>query len=337
MYPVTITSLKPLERIVATKTRKPMSDEKRAELAEKRQAEASELHRAIANRVKELATGDAWIAHLKFMQSFHKYSFNNTVLMMVDRYAAGKPMPTMVAGYQQWLEKGYQVRKGERGMRIFGFSKKIVRDPKTGEPVIGDDGKPKYRVMFPIVSVFDVAQVDPVTESFVDRKGRTIPVAQPLDAHQPVRLVGDDTLGLRDKVAKYVHDYGWTFSAEPINIDGTNGYTTLDGSRRVVVDSGNEPAQQAKTALHEAAHMLMHATKDGKPANDGRSRADHELEAESVAYVVGAMLGLDTEQYSDKYLLHWSAGNPEAIKATAGRVQKAVKELYAALGDEEEV
>ena len=65
-----------------------------------------------------------------------------------------------------------------------------------------------------------------------------------------------------------------------------------------------------------------------------------ELEAESTAFVVGAMLGLDTEQYSDKYLLHWGerTGVPaaEAIRATAERVQRAIKALMAALDGEDD-
>lgn len=329
-----------------TATRKPMTDAERDAAKAKRQEEASELHRAIANKVKTLAEGDEWINYLTFMRSFHTYSFNNVMLMMVDRMVAGQPMPTLVAGYNQWLyDKGYQVRKGEAGMRIFGFSKKILRDD-DGNPVIDEQtGKPKYRVLFPIVSVFDVAQVEPITESYVHpRTGKTVPAAQPLDAHQPTLLTGEDTLGIRDRVAEFVHGRGWTFNVEPNEPGGmstANGYTTTDGSKRVVVRAELEPAQQAKTALHEAAHMLMHVAQEGHPLAELKemTRATAELEAESVAYVVGAMLGLDTEQYSDKYLLHWASrteGTPsEVIKATADRVQRTVRTLVDALGGDE--
>lgn len=308
--------------------------------AEAKKAEAAELHAQIAAKVETLANGDEWMNYLRFMSGFHKYSLNNVMLMWAQAHVAGREAPSLVAGFGQWQDKGYQVRKGEKGMRIFAFSKKMLRDAE-GKPVRDEDGKIRYRVFFPVVSVFDVSQTEPVTEAYTTFKGKKVPVAQPLDVFDPQKLQGDDVAGLRDKVAAFVTDQGWSFELEAI-AGSTNGYTTLDGSKRVVVDVNLSPAQQAKTALHEAAHMLLHATKDGQVDTDApTSRAVLELEAESVAFVTGAILGLDTEAYSDKYLLHWASRadgeNPgEAIRATAERVQRGVKTLVSALTDEAE-
>ena len=165
--------------------------------------------------------------------------------------------------------------------------------------LVDAEGRKRYRVWFPVVSVFDISQCDP-------QEG-TEPID--LSAHLPVRLTGEDTLGIRDRVEEFLTGLGWTFTAEQIPGE-TNGFTTLDGSRRVVVDADLEPAMQAKTALHEAAHVLLH---------------------------VG---GTVCEQYSDKYLLHWGerTGVPaaEAIRATAERVQRAIKALMAALDGEDD-
>lgn len=306
---------------------------------EDRKAEAAELHAQIAAKVESLSQGDEWIAYLDFMSGFHKYSLNNVMLMWAQSLAAGRDVPSLVAGFGQWQDKGYQVKKGERGMRIFAFSKKMLRDAE-GNPVRDDEGKIRYRVFFPVVSVFDVSQTAPVTEAFTTFKGKKVPVAQPLEGFAPELLEGDDVLGLRDRVAAFVTAQGWSFELETI-AGSSNGYTTLDGSKRVVVDENLAPAQQAKTALHEAAHMLLH-TKDGvRDTEAPDERAVLELEAESVAYVAGKLLGLDTEQYSDKYLLHWAqradGENPgEAIRATAERVQRGVKTLVSALAGEAE-
>lgn len=309
--------------------------------AEDRKAEAAELHAQIAAKVETLANGDEWMNYLRFMSGFHKYSLNNVMLMWSQAHIAGREMPSLVAGFGQWQDKGYQVRKGEKGMRIFAFSKKMLRDAE-GNPVRDENGKIRYRVYFPVVSVFDITQTDPVTEAFTTYKGKKVPVAQPLVGFDPELLVGDDVLGLRDRVAEFVKAHGWSFEVEAVD-GGANGYTTVDGSKRVVVDVNLDPAQQAKTALHEAAHMLLHANKEDGQVNPEAptNRAVLELEAESVAYVAGKILGLDTEQYSDKYLLHWASrvegDNPgEAIRATAERVQRGVKTLVGALTDEAE-
>src|SRR5262245_11669150 len=196
-----------------TKTkRKPLSDAEREAKAEKHKAEVDALHAQIAAKVDTLAQGDEWLAYLKFMSGFHTYSFNNVILMWCQR---SNPAPSLVAGYRQWQAKGYQVRGGEKGMRIFAFSRKLLRDRETGEPLLDENGKQRYIVKFPVVSVFDVSQCD-ATED-----------AEPLNTHDPELLTGEDVLGLRDRVAKFVHDRGWQFVVEPVN-GGANGYTTLD-------------------------------------------------------------------------------------------------------------
>lgn len=309
--------------------RKPLSAAKRAELNEARQAEASELHRQIALKVQTLADGDEWKTYLAFMKGFHTYSFNNIMLMMSQRYERGLEMPTLVAGFKAWQEKGRQVRTGEKSLRIFGFSKKMIVDAE-GKPVLDDRGRKTYRIFYPIVSVFDVDQTDPIEGApQVD-----------LAACEPTLLTGPDQLGLTAKVDKWLQSIGWTLDFETLTGD-MRGYTTLDGSKRVVLSNAMEPAQMAKTALHEMAHVILHVNGDGATHEDaaGLSRAVIELEAESAAYVAGGVLGLDTEQYSDKYLLIWSSrteGTPaEAIKATAGRVSKAVKKMVDALREGE--
>ena len=62
-----------------------------------------------------------------------------------------------------------------------------------------------------------------------------------------------------------------------------------------------------------------------------------EVEAESVAYVVAGMLGLDTSDYSTGYVASWAEqAEADVIKATAGRVLATVHTLIEALGDQHE-
>jgi antirestriction protein ArdC len=128
-----------------------------------------------------------------------------------------------------------------------------------------------------------------------------------------------------------VADLGWAFEYETIT-GGANGYTTLDGSKRVVVRDDMDPAAQAKTALHELGHVLLHSdTATGQRATDGpASRNVQELEAESVAYVVAGALGLDTTDYSIGYLASWSKDDSKAVAATAERVLGAAQRILSA-------
>lgn len=315
------------KRTSSARTRKALTDEQKQELNEKRQAEASELHRQIALKVQTLAEGDEWISYLRFMKGFHTYSINNIMLMMAQRHMQGRTMPTLVAGFKAWQEKGRQVRKGEGGpnaMRIFGFSKKLIVDAE-GKPVLDEKGQKRYRIFYPIVSVFDIDQTDQIDG---------VPEVD-LQAHRPVLLIGDDELGLRDRVKAWLNSIDWAYVTDETGDEcGTaNGFTTADGSKRVVINGLRSEGQQAKTALHEMAHVILHVNGDGARHDDvkGVDRATRELEAESAAYVAGALLGLDTESYTDKYLLSWASrteGTPgEAVKATAARVQKAVKKM----------
>ena len=61
-----------------------------------------------------------------------------------------------------------------------------------------------------------------------------------------------------------------------------------------------------KTALHELFHAIAHCpTADGTPGKTPREVK--EIQAESGAYMVAAMLGLSTSAYSFEYIAGWNA------------------------------
>ena len=81
---------------------------------------------------------------------------------------------------------------------------------------------------------------------------------------------------------------------------------------------------QIATLAHELAHVLMHDPKD----EDARQhRGVREVEAESVALMVGAAHGLDTSGYTIPYVAGWAssvkdAEPAEVVKATGERVRR---------------
>lgn len=301
--------------------RKPVSEAEKERRAAARKEKTEALHASLEGQVDALANSDQWAAWLKFAQSFHKYSFTNLMLIM-----AQKPGATQVAGFKQWQEKGRQVVKGTKSIGIFGFSKKLVteKDENTGEE------KTRQITYFPVRYVVDISDTVPITEEMLPAIKKSNPKAKVwTELEDPVRLLeGEDEFGIAARVEKMVTDLGWTFELEPR--DGSaNGYTTLDGSKRIVVVEDMSPAARAKTALHELGHMLMHAdTATGKRAEGTpESRNLRELEAESAAYIVAGALGLDTSDYSVGYLTGWAAGDGKAVAATAERVLAAAKRI----------
>ncbi|WP_223227647.1 ArdC-like ssDNA-binding domain-containing protein [Leifsonia xyli] len=120
---------------------------------EERKAQAEALHATLTDQVQQLTDSDQWRRLLDFTRSFHTYSLNNLLLILSQC-----PDASAVAGFRQWQAKGRQVRKGEKSIKIFGYStKKITQeDPDTGEEV------EKRAARFPMLSVFDISQTDPI-------------------------------------------------------------------------------------------------------------------------------------------------------------------------------
>jgi antirestriction protein ArdC len=278
---------------------------------EKRRERAAGLQASIVDQVQQLRDSGRWRAFLDFAASFHTYSFNNVVLLLAQTGGTA----TRVAGYRQWEAKGRQVRKGARSLKIFGYSTKKTgdTDPTTGEET--------RRIIYPILSVFDISATDPIPGA-EDHSALAHP------------LTGDDKQGVVEAVTAHLTRLGWTVAREPV-AGGANGYATADASRRVVIDSELSPAMAAKVTLHEAAHVTL-----GHTETDHGDYAAHrgvmETEAESVAYVLAGLLGLDTSAYSIGYIAGWADADVELIRSTATRVLGAVHTLAQALFGETE-
>ena len=273
---------------------------------EARKAKAKELQKMIAVQVEELRSSDRWLSFLESASKSHSYSVRNLLLI-----SAQCPHASQVAGFRKWQDLGRQVRRGEKAIRIFGYAtKKIEAENETDE-------EEKCRVYYPVLSVFDVSQTD------------SIEGAEPIPEIAP-RLTGEDQEGLYRATADVLTGLGWGVTREEIP-GSTNGFTTTDGSKQIVVEVALAPAQAAKTVLHEAAHALLHA--DEPFSKYVVHRGLKEVEAESVAYVVAGAFGMDTAQYTIGYVAEWSDFDAKVIEASAKNVLRAAHILIDALTD----
>ena len=138
-------------------------------MAENKNAQqVREITDKLEQGIKELFESERFKEYLRTMSKFYNYSFNNTLLIAMQ-----KPEATYVAGYTSWQRNfDRQVMKGEKGIKILApapYKAQEERekiDPATQKPVIGADGKAVtetvevLRPAFKAVSVFDVSQTD---------------------------------------------------------------------------------------------------------------------------------------------------------------------------------
>src|SRR5699024_9526998 len=114
----------------------------------------------------------------------------------------------------------------------------------------------------------------------------------------PTLLSGQAPPGLWDGLAAQVEALGFTLVRVPdaAAIGGANGLTDFS-TREVSVRVDMDDAAQVKTLSHELGHVVLHSP-DTRGATEGTAvdaalhRGIAEVEAESVALMIGAAHGL---------------------------------------------
>ena len=304
--------------------RRERTPQQRAAAQEARTDRLEALHQQLAAGVEAIRDGKAWADWLTVASRLHTYSFNNQILIAMQ-----KPEARMVAGYGAWQAMGRQVRKGEKAIWILAPVTRRARTDADGtvdgddlagtspapEPATTGAGRGRGSVVgFRGAGVFDVSQTDgdPIP---------TPPAPQLLEGHAPP--------GLWDALTEVITARGFTVArcATAAEIGGANGLTDYS-TRAVTVRGDVDDAQAVKTLAHEAGHVLLHNPAD---RSEGPACRDLiEVEAESVAYLVAAHHGLDTADYTFAYIAGWAGRDNEAITSTARRVLDTARTLIAA-------
>lgn len=260
--------------------------------SEAKESKLDTIMKSLEEGVEKIFTSEQYHIYLDTMAKFHNYSFNNTLLIAMQR-----PDATLVAGYQTWQKKFQRhVKRGEKGIKIIAPApvkeKREVEkvDDETQEIIIGVDGQPETEVVerilprFRVTTVFDVSQTD----------GEPLPTLETRELDGDVIIYEDFIEGLED------------LSPVPFQFieieSGAKGYYS-NSEKYIAIQSNMSQAQTMKTAVHETAHAILH-DRDIMEEN-GMTK---EVEAESVAYVVCNHFGLDTSDYSFSYIASWSSG-----------------------------
>ena len=245
--------------------RRPVSEADRAAAAEARQATLDKLHSQLSDGILALNDPQAWQAWLQFSSQFHRYSFGNSLLIMLQ-----DPQATHVAGYQAFKAMGRQVRRGETGIKVLApITRREPRLDAAGEPLHDESGRVHYRTHLlgtKPVTVFDIRQTDgpPLPDPNIGR---------------PTLLTGQAPAGLWDRMQGFLEDRGFEVRRGPCG--DANGYTDF-GRRLVMVRDDIDDAAAAKTLIHEGGHAILHQDRTVLDC-----RGILEVEAESVALPLG--------------------------------------------------
>lgn len=283
------------------------------------------IMQSLESGVEELFTSNRYQEFLKTMAKFHNYSFNNTMLIAMQR-----PDATLVTSYKNWQSMGRQVMKGEKGITIIApapykkMKEKEVLD-ENQRPIMGTDGKPKTEKVevtvphFKAVTVFDIAQTS----------------GEPIQTLAPELLTAavQDFDSFMQAIQK--------ISPVPIRFDeidgNANGYYH-NADKEIVIKKGLSESQTLKTAIHETAHAKLHDKEIMESLGVEKDRLTKEVEAESVAYCVCSSFGLDTSDYSFPYIAGWSSSREmKEMKASMDVIRRTAGEMIDQLTEELEI
>lgn len=142
------------------KTTKPKYD--KAKWAEEAKRKANEIRDAF----KEFTKTVDFQAIMNIIKTKgHKYSFHNTCLILMQAASRKREIEYVMKGYKQWQkEDEAYVLKGSKGYKIFAISK-VKRKDAEGNVIINENtGKEEERVVFPLVTVFDISQTSKYDE-----------------------------------------------------------------------------------------------------------------------------------------------------------------------------
>ena len=283
-----------------------------------------ELTDKLEQGLQDLFNSDSYCNYLRTMSKFHNYSFNNTLLIAMQ-----KPDATLVAGYKAW-QKNFErhVNKGEKAIRILAPTPYKIKeerdkiDPVTQELLLDKDGNPQKEEVeitipaFRAVSVFDVSQTD----------GKPIP-------ELAAKELLSDVEGYQDMIRAVE-----AISPVPIELEeiagDSKGYYDRE-AKRIAVQENMSESQTLKTMIHEVAHSKLHSKEVEQDEQMKKDRNTKEVEAESIAYTVCQHFGIDTSDYSFGYIAGWSSGrDTKELRSSMDTIRRTASELITGIEEQ---
>jgi hypothetical protein len=250
--------------------------------------------------IEQLEAGhsDALTKYLTAMSRFHNYSFGNVL-----EIARQMPTATRVAGFWTWKNLGRSVNAGAKGIRILAPMVGVRR--KKEKEAEKDITKQNERVLlgFRNAYVFDVSQTNGV------------------DLPNPHEITGDPGENI-DRLAAFLQGQGIQLVYNPTIAPALG----MSYGGRIAILPGQSKAEEFSTLVHETAHEMLHKAE----RRTATTKTIRELEAESVAFVVGKAVGLVNDSASADYIQLYQ-GNASLLAESLEVIQQTANVILSAL------
>ena len=253
--------------------------------------------------------------YLSFMAKFHNYSYRNSILIEEQFWGA-----VAVGSFVFWKEKGYSVNKGEKGI-------KILVPTKIGDRFIAEDGTIKLisKASEKEKQLIQNGELETLEGAIKFKQGYVFDVSQTnmpsseLPKIFPNKWLEGDVKNYKS-FYKSLEDVASKIGVkiiEPKSELGLVKGVSYTSTREVALNPRNSELQNVKTLIHELAHAKLHTIE----TKDNYTKAEKEFQAEMVALSVSSYFGINTEEYSLRYLSEWTKN------ATFKDKEKLLKEV----------
>ncbi|WP_025147938.1 LPD25 domain-containing protein [Bacillus sp. H1a] len=254
--------------------------------------------------------------YLSFMAKFYHYSPSNISLIQSQFEGA-----RAVGSFSFWKEKGFAVKKGEKGIQILVPNRTIAKfkdKEGTWKTVTKANEEEKKqidsksvevkpgRLYFAVGHVFDVSQTNAKAED--------------LPRIFPNRWLEGNVKDYKSlyKGMEAVAEKNGVKIIEPKQELGVAKGVSYTLTKEVALNPRNSELQNVKTLLHELAHAKLHTAE----THMNYTAPEKEFQAEMTAYAVSSYFGIDTSEYSLGYLASWTQGKEMKDKT------KLLKEVH---------
>ncbi|MBT2200760.1 ImmA/IrrE family metallo-endopeptidase [Bacillus thuringiensis] len=254
--------------------------------------------------------------YLTFMAKFYHYSPSNISLIQSQFQGA-----SAVGSFSFWKEKGFPVKKGEKGIKILVPNRTVAKfkdKEGTWKTVTKANEEEKKqiesksvevipgRLYFAVGHVFDVSQTNAKAED--------------LPRIFPNRWLDGSVTDYKSlyKGMEAIAEKNGVKIIQPKQELGVAKGVSYTLTKEVALNPRNSELQNVKTLLHELAHAKLHTAE----THMHYTAPEKEFQAEMTAYAVSSYFGIDTSEYSLGYLASWTQGKEMKDKT------KLLKEVH---------
>ena len=274
--------------------------------------------------------------YLSFMAKFHNYSYRNSILIEEQFRGA-----VAVGSFAFWKEKGYSVNKGEKGI-------KILVPTKLGDRFIAEDGTMKLisKASEKEKQLIKSGELETLEGAIKFKQGYVFDISQTnmpsseLPKIFPNKWLEGDVKNYKAfyKSLENVASKIGVKIIEPKSELGLVKGVSYTSTREVALNPRNSELQNVKTLIHELAHAKLHTVE----TRDNYTKAEKEFQAEMVALSVSSYFGINTEEYSLRYLSEWTKNatfkdKEKLLKEVSTTVKEYVEIMEDSLNTEREL